>query len=59
MGGNLTGEKADLIERKGVPGQGCKMNMPEVDGIEGAAEESDFSRGCHDFCSELYPWRDM
>jgi len=45
--GNLAGEKTDFIELQRVPRHGRQMEMTEVDGIEGSAEESDLAGGWH------------
>ena len=54
VGRNRAGQEADFIESQRVACQPGQMEMPEVDRIEGAAEEADFARGCHGFRSELY-----
>lgn len=52
-------QEADFIESEGVPREGGEVEMPEVDGIKGAAKESDFARGCHGLRSKLYRRREM
>lgn len=47
VGRNPAGEEADFVEVQRVLRQPGEMEMPEVDGIESAAEQGDFSRRGH------------
>lgn len=46
--GDPAGQEADFVEFERVPRQRRQMDVPEVNGIESAAEQGDFSRRGHD-----------